>query len=122
MNGLKPIQHGDGTQTRDYIYVKDTVDAVVRLAKTEKSRKQIINVSRGKELAVEFIIKTICKKMNYKGEIEVTPNPRLVDVKRHWSSNEKLKSIISISPTPFEVSIGNVIDYYLEKAKSGEVE
>jgi UDP-glucose 4-epimerase len=122
MNGLKPIQHGDGKQTRDYIYVKDTVDAVVRLAKTEKSRKQIINVSRGKEIAVEFIIKTICKKMNYKGEIEVIPNPRLVDVKRHWSSNEKLKSILAINPTPFEVSIGNVIDYYLEKAKSGEVE
>jgi nucleoside-diphosphate-sugar epimerase len=90
------------------------------LAKSPKSRKQVTNVSRGKEVTVEFVIKTICDKMGYKGEIEVLPNPRLVDVKRHWSSNEKLKSIIDFSPTPFEAAIGNVIDYYLQRAKLGD--
>lgn len=112
LRGEKPTQHGDGKQTRDYIYVKDTVDAVVKLAKSPKSRKQVTNVSRGKEIEVETVIRTICKKIGYKGEIEVVPNPRLTDVKRHWSSNQKLKSMIDFNPTPFEAAISNVIDYY----------
>jgi len=112
LRGEKPIQHGDGRQTRDFIYVKDTVDGVVRVSKSPKSRKQVIHVCRGREVQVKEVIRIICEGMDYKGEIEVVPNPRTTDVRRHFASNEKLKSIIDFEPTDLETAIGNVIEWY----------
>lgn len=117
LNGEKPIQHGDGKQTRDFIYVKDTADAFVRLSKSPKSKKQIINVTRGREIAIKDLIKMICDQMNYKGEIKVIPNPRFTDVRRHYASNEKIKSIIDFRPTDLEKAIGNVIEWYRRNTK-----
>jgi UDP-glucose 4-epimerase len=112
LNREIPIQHGDGKQTRDFIYVKDTVDGVVRLANSLKSKKQIINVTRGKEIAIKDLIKIICDQMNYKGEIKIIPNPRRTDVQRHYASNQKIKSIIDFNPTDLEKAIVNVIEWY----------
>lgn len=115
LDGKKPVQHGDGRQTRDYIYVKDTVDGVVRLSMSLRSRKQIIHVCRGREIEIRELIGMICKQLNYKGGIEVVPNPRRTDVRRHYASNEKIKSIIDFRPTDLGVAIGRVIEWYKGK-------
>jgi len=115
LRGEKPVQHGAGKQTRDFIYVKDTVDAVVRVSKSPKCKKQIMHVCRGREIEIGRLIRIICDKMGYKGEIEVVPNPRPTDVRRHFASNEKLKSIIDFNPTDLETAIGRVIDWYRRK-------
>ena len=117
LNGQEPVQHGDGSQTRDFIYVKDTVDGVVKLAENSKSKKQIINVTRGREIAIKDLIKIICNQMNYRGKIKIIPNPRLTDVHRHYANNEKIKSIINFNPTDLEKAIGIVVDWYKEKLK-----
>lgn len=117
INGEKPIQHGDGLQTRDFIYVRDTVDGIVRLAKSPQSKKQIIHVTRGREITIKDLIKMICDQMNYKGEIEIIPNPRPTDVLRHYASNEKIKSIIDFHPMDLEKAIGNVIEWYRGTSK-----
>jgi len=116
LRGEKPVQHGDGKQTRDFIYVKDTVDAVVRVSKTPKCRKQIIHVCRGREVEIGRLIRIICEKMGYNSEIDVIPNPRPKDVRRHYASNEKLKSMIDFDPTDLEAGIGRVVDWYRRRA------
>ncbi len=117
LRGEEPIQHGDGTQTRDFVYVKDVVDGAVRLANSPKSRKKIINIGGGKEIQIKNFIQMICEMMNYKGEIKVIPNPRPTDVKRHFCSNEKIKSIIGFEPVDLRTSIGKVIEWYRSKAR-----
>ena len=112
LNGEIPVQHGDGKQTRDFIYVKDTADGIVRLANSPKSKKQIIHVTRGREIAIRDLIKMVCDQMGYKGEIKRIPNPRLTDVRRHYASNEKIKSLIDFNPTDLEEAIGNVVEWY----------
>lgn len=116
LRGERPIQHGDGKQTRDFIYVKDTVDGVVRVSKNRNSRKQIIHVCRGREIEVGKLIRIICDEMGYDGEIDVVPNPRPTDVKRHFASNEKLKSMIDFRPTDLETAIGRVVSWYRRKS------
>lgn len=114
--GLPPVQHGDGTQTRDFIYVKDTVDAIVKLAKSG-FRKGIVNVCRGREVSVGDLLRIIAQVMRWKGEIERVPNPRATDVKRHFADNARLKSIIpDFEPTDLEKAIGHVVDWYEGKA------
>jgi UDP-glucose 4-epimerase len=59
--GEEPIIFGDGNQTRDYIYVKDIVQANV-LALT-KGKNQIINLGTGKETSVNTLFSLLKKEM-----------------------------------------------------------
>ncbi len=115
--GEPPIQHGDGAQTRDFIYVKDTVDAVVRLTKAGY-RKGIVNVCRGREVAIKDLLRVIANVMGWTREIVEVPNPRPTDVKRHFADNARLKSILTdFRPTDLEKAIEHVVDWYKGKAR-----
>src|SRR5690606_4627788 len=49
----EPIQiYGDGEQTRDFVFVRDTADAIVRLAAAPGARGRIVNVASGREVSV----------------------------------------------------------------------
>jgi len=115
INGEKPVITGDGSQTRDYIFVKDTVEAIYRAYKTPKSRGEIINISSNSEVSIKEIIEKICKYMNYKGEIEYIPK-RIGDVDRHRGDNTKCKRILNFEPkTSFDEGIQITIESYLNK-------
>lgn len=111
LEGKPPVRHGDGSQTRDFIYVRDTADAVVALAKAG-FRKGIVNVCRGREVAIRDLLNTIAEVMEWEGEIVEEPNPRPTDVTRHWADNTKLRSIIDFEPTDLEKAIRRVVDWY----------
>ncbi|MRS05209.1 NAD-dependent epimerase/dehydratase family protein, partial [bacterium] len=49
------VVHGDGKQTRDYIYIDDVVNALVSTSTAEGVNNQIINVGSGKETSVRDI-------------------------------------------------------------------
>jgi len=117
LRGERPFVEGDGGQTREFIYVRDTADAVVRLSEDPKSHKQIIHVARGEEYRIKYVIDLIVKLMHYDGEIESRP-PRPNDVKRHLAEVTKMKSIIDFRPTPLEVALPKVIKWYEGRFRS----
>ncbi|HDO42130.1 MAG TPA: NAD-dependent epimerase/dehydratase family protein [Candidatus Bathyarchaeota archaeon] len=47
-----PIVFGDGTQTRDYVYVKDLVKAHMLAIRSDKSFGQVFNISSGKGIKI----------------------------------------------------------------------
>jgi UDP-glucose 4-epimerase len=49
---LPPVIFGDGTQTRDFIFVADTVRALLRIAGEERCIGQTVNVGRGSEIPI----------------------------------------------------------------------
>ena len=48
--GKQPVIYGDGSQTRDYVYVDDVVDAFVRAA--ERGGGLLMNIGTGAETSV----------------------------------------------------------------------
>ena len=48
--GESPVIEGDGLQTRDFIFVQDTVDAILRLAVLDAAPGLILNVGSGRRL------------------------------------------------------------------------
>jgi len=63
------VVHGDGKQTRDYVYIDDVVDAMESASSTPDLNRMIINVGSGKETSVNDIIKRVLEITQAKPEI-----------------------------------------------------
>jgi nucleoside-diphosphate-sugar epimerase len=52
---------GDGTQTRDLLYVEDCADFIVNASFNEKAVGEVINAGSGKDIAIKDLALLICK-------------------------------------------------------------
>ncbi|TDA32540.1 MAG: hypothetical protein DSO03_02555 [Hadesarchaea archaeon] len=57
--GKRPVVWGDGTQTRDLVYVKDVVKANLLAAKAKKISGEVINVGTGKETSLNELVEIL---------------------------------------------------------------
>ena len=59
----QPVIFGDGSKTRDYVYISDIVRANV--LGLSKCKNEIINLGWGKEISDYLVFKTIAKNLNF---------------------------------------------------------
>jgi UDP-glucose 4-epimerase len=109
-NSQKPIVYGTGSQTRDFIFVEDTIDALIKIFPLIK-QGEAVNVSADNQIAIIDVVKKICGLMNYAGEIDFKL-PRNADVECHKADNKKIKSLIDYQLTSFEDGMAKTIDWY----------
>lgn len=113
LNGGQPELHGEGTQTRDFIMVNDTVDAVVKLFKVLPAG-QSVNISSDNQMSMSELVHRIADHLNYTGEIGRKP-ARHADVLCHNASNQKVKSLIDYSLTPFDEGLATTLAWYVKE-------
>ena len=114
-SGEKPIIEGDGTQTRDFVYVDDTARALILAYEKQESRRKVINLGTGVELSVNDLISEICKYYNYTGEIERTLE-RPADVKRLCASSALSHKLLGFTPqVELKDGLKRTLDWYAEK-------
>jgi UDP-N-acetylglucosamine/UDP-N-acetyl-alpha-D-glucosaminouronate 4-epimerase len=58
-SGNRPIVYGDGTQTRDFTYVADVVEAFVLATEAPTATGEVINVSAGNEISLLALLATL---------------------------------------------------------------
>jgi UDP-glucose 4-epimerase len=115
LKGKPPVIFGDGNQTRDFIYVEDTVDAAIKAYKTKATRGRILNIGRCKETSINDIVRMIANIMNYKGRI-IYQKPRTGDVRRHCADISLAKRLIGFNPkTSLEQGLHKTIAWYTRK-------
>jgi len=87
----KPITiHGDGEQTRDFIFVKDIAAANAWMA-TESAATGVFNVACGGKITINDLASTICQLTGSRSEIQHAPE-RAGDVKHSLASVDKLRA------------------------------
>jgi len=59
LRGGTLVAHGDGSQTRDYIYVDDVIAAMVAAATAPRIDGLVINVGSGQECSVRDLVKSV---------------------------------------------------------------
>jgi len=69
LRGGTLIAHGDGSQTRDYVYVDDVISALVAAATAHNIDGQIINVGSGVETTISDLIKSVLDATHSKAEV-----------------------------------------------------
>lgn len=115
LNGLPPEIHGSGSQSRDFIYVLDTVDAIVKLYE-KLAPGESVNISTDGQIAISDVIAMVADGMGYRGEI-VRKDARKSDVECHNASNAKVKSLIEFRLTPFAAGLRETLAWYRDTIK-----
>ncbi|MCF0107153.1 MAG: GDP-mannose 4,6-dehydratase [Holdemanella sp.] len=111
-NGEKPIVNGDGEQTRDFIYVKDTVRGLMLAYEKEESRGMIINLGSGKDMTMNSLLQGICDYMGYTGEWE-HKEERTSDVRNLCANIDRARKVLGFEPqVNFEEGIKETLDWY----------
>ena len=83
---------GDGEQTRDFIYVKDVVKAILLVDDVEETNGEVYNLGLGKETSLLQILDILKSYVPELPPIEFAP-PRKGDIKHSRADISKLKSI-----------------------------
>jgi UDP-glucose 4-epimerase len=52
---------GDGTQTRDFVYVDDVVDALVAAATATEVNRAVINIGSGREVSINELASLVAR-------------------------------------------------------------
>ncbi len=97
MMGEPITVYGDGRQTRDFIYVTDTAEAVVAIAKSEKTRGMVLNAATGQEVAMIDLLTMIAEAMDYSEpfkHVEARPG----DVRRHIADVSLIRELVGFEP------------------------
>jgi UDP-glucose 4-epimerase len=113
----EPIEiHGDGTQTRDFIFVRDTADALVRVYGEEATRGKVINVATGHEISVNDLVTRLLDVMGAPEHPRVYAAPRPGDVKRHCGDIGLARRLIGFDPPGItEIYLRETANWYLRE-------
>lgn len=112
--GGRPIVEGDGEQTRDFIYVGDTVRGLILAYEKEESRGKIINLGSGKDISINKLLQGICDYMGYTGEWEHRP-ARTSDVRNLCADSTRARELLGFEPlVAFDDGIKETLDWYKE--------
>ena len=107
-----PVIQGDGLQTRDFTYVTDLADAVVKIYNEKATRGKVLNIASGEETLIKDLITEIAKLMDSK-KPPIFTEERPGDVRRFYGSNNLAAQLIHYKPsTTLEEGLRCTIDWY----------
>lgn len=116
LNNEQIVIHGDGTQSRDFVYIDDVVQANLRACKaSHEAAGEAYNVAYGERMNLLDIYKYLCKIL--KKDIEpIFSGERKGDIKYSYADISKAKLLLGYMPEwSFEQGIRETIKWYNEK-------
>ncbi len=95
------IKLGGLSPTRDFNYVRDTVEAFIKVAESNKTIGQVINVGSNYEISIGDTVRKIINIIGKDVKIlcdEERIRPEKSEVNRLWADNRKIKELTSWNP------------------------
>ncbi|WP_296866311.1 NAD-dependent epimerase/dehydratase family protein [uncultured Methanobrevibacter sp.] len=113
LEGEQPIIYGDGEQTRDFIYIRDVVNANIKAA--ESDYNGIINVASGKKTTINELYKIISETLGSDIEPKYLPE-RKGDIKHSLADVNNMKKIdYKVNLNDFENQLKETINWFKTK-------
>lgn len=108
------IIYGDGSQTRDFIFVKDVVNANL-IAATNNNVNGVFNVASGCAVSILQIAESIIRITGSSSKIEFR-GERAGDIKHSLASIDETKMDLGFSPqSDLAEGLEKTIEYYINK-------
>ena len=110
--GRPPSIYGDGEQTRDFTYVANVVDGVLRACTAPQASGEVINVATGGRISLNHLFRTVREFLG--ASVEPIYGPaRAGDVRDSQASIDKARRLLGYEPTvSFEQGLANTVTWY----------
>ncbi|MGE0703899.1 MAG: NAD-dependent epimerase/dehydratase family protein, partial [Vicinamibacterales bacterium] len=111
-----PIVYGDGEQTRDFTYVANVVDGVLRACEAQGAAGEVINVATGSRISLNELLRTLTKLAGS----QLAPayrEARTGDVRDSQADISKARRILGYQPiVGLEEGLRRTFDWYRAEA------
>lgn len=108
--------YGDGTTKRDYTYIEDIIDGVVKSIKYVEENSgvyEIFNLGESQTISLSHMLKCIEEELGTKATVKRLPM-QAGDVEKTFADISKAKKILGYNPkTKFEDGIKKFIKWYI---------
>jgi UDP-glucose 4-epimerase len=111
--GHAPIVFGDGSHTRDFLFVKDCAEALVKIAGTDALVGQLVNLGYGEETRIGDLGR-LCLEATGRTDLQIVfEAERPGDVPRLWVDPARLRAATGWKPrTPLAEGLRITLAYY----------
>jgi nucleoside-diphosphate-sugar epimerase len=111
------VVHGDGEQTRDFVYVEDVAAANVLALANPGPLPDVINVGTGRGTSVNDLARRIAELCDYRRAIRNEPS-RAGDVRHSVADTTRLATLLGIGPcTSIETGLTRALEFYRGRAR-----
>jgi dTDP-L-rhamnose 4-epimerase len=117
LNGQPPVIYEDGLQSRDFVHVKDIVQASLLAMESEKADYQVFNVGTGRPLSVLEVAKVLIDHLA-EGRIqpEIVGQYRKGDIRHCFADIGRITEVLGFSPqVTFEEGVADLISWVREQ-------
>ena len=112
LENRSPNIYGDGEQTRDFTYVANVVDGVLRACEAPRASGEIINVATGGRISLNELFEEMRKLIG--GELKPVYGPsRAGDVRDSQADITKARELLGYKPiVSFEEGLRKTVEWY----------
>jgi len=108
----RPVIYGDGTQTRDFTYVSDIVEATILAAEFDDVAGEIFNIGHGGEISINEVFSKVVEKLGKKGKITpVYKEAYKGEFPRTFADNSKACRVLGWKP---KIGFDEGLDMFVE--------
>jgi nucleoside-diphosphate-sugar epimerase len=112
LQNRSPSIYGDGGQTRDFTYVANVVDGVLRACEAPKAGGEVINVATGGRISLNDLFEEMKRIVGASVAPTYAP-PRQGDVRDSQADIRKAKALLGYEPVvPFDEGLKRTIEWY----------
>jgi len=114
----RPTIYGDGEQTRDFTYVANVVDGVLRACEAPKASGEVINVATGGRISLNQLFQAVRQLLQ--GNVEpIYGPPRAGDVRDSQADIDKARRLLGYETSvTFEQGLENTVAWYRASQQS----
>jgi UDP-N-acetylglucosamine 4-epimerase len=125
MKGESPLIHGDGTNSRDFTYIANAVQANLLASSTQNPEaiNQVFNVACGEATTLneltQTIISLLSKQLPTVKDVQIQYGPeRMGDIRHSLANIERAKSMLGYKPlVSIRESLERCVEWYLQQAQ-----
>jgi nucleoside-diphosphate-sugar epimerase len=110
--GRPPVIYGDGEQTRDFTYVANVVDGVLRACLAPAVSGEVINVATGGRVSINQLFQSVRGLVG--GRVDPVYSPaRAGDVRDSQADIERAKRLLGYQPeVAFDEGLNKTVEWY----------
>jgi nucleoside-diphosphate-sugar epimerase len=112
LENTAPTIYGDGEQTRDFTYVANVVDGVLRAVKAPDASGKVVNVATGSRISLNKLFETMRDAVGSRVEVKYGPL-RNGDVKDSLADITRARTLLGYEPSvSLEAGLKKTLDWY----------